>query len=219
MPNPGSHLGGGYTPPLNEIKATTVGRRIDHTAPCGLNVSRQSSNTWPPRGLNTSSRSIAIIHAWGYGVGFDTLHFFGRSGGTSLGAPCVFHPTPMEVPGTLAHRRSGWWPWQGHLLGMRPSPLKPWGGVGLPVTFTSQQYSAGVKGSPWIPVGSGGSPTTFSWVPPLWGLFGSPVLYDRGSEITGSPAVNSNILVPRQATDVFPDPRAHSRGAWGPGRA
>jgi hypothetical protein len=123
--------------------SATVKRRIDHTAPRGLNVSRQPSNTCPPRGLNTSSRSIAIIHAWGYGVGFDTLYFFGRFGGTSLGAPCVFHPTPMEVPGTLAHRRSGWWPWQGHLLGMRPSPLKPWGGVGLPVTFTSQQCSAG----------------------------------------------------------------------------
>ena len=94
-------------------------------------------------GLNTSSRSIAIIHAWGYGVGFDTLHFFGRSGGTSLGAPCVFHPTPMEVPGTLAHRRSGWWPWARPPLWDAPFTPSALGGVGLPVTFTSQQCSAG----------------------------------------------------------------------------
>ena len=65
----------------------------------------------------------------------------------------------------------------------------------------------GVEGSPWIPVGSGGSPTTSCWVPPLWGLFGSPVLYYRASVIAGSLAVNSNILVPRQATDVFLSPQ------------
>jgi len=34
--------------------------------------------------------------------------------------------------------------------------------------------------------------------------------------ISGCLAVNSNILVPRQATDVFLVPRAHSGGAWGP---
>jgi len=33
---------------------------------------------------------LQLKTAWGYGVGFDTLYFFGRSGGTSLGAPCVF---------------------------------------------------------------------------------------------------------------------------------
>jgi hypothetical protein len=93
------------------LQAATVDRRIDHTAPCGLNVSCQPSNTWPPRGLNTSNRPIVMIHARGYGVGFDTFYFFGRFGGTSLGAPCVFHPAPMELPGPLAHRCSGWWPW------------------------------------------------------------------------------------------------------------
>ena len=74
-------------PPL--AKAATFERRIDHTAPCGSNVSCQPSNTWPLRQLNTSHRPTVIVHAWGYGVGFDTLYFFGRSGGTSLGAPFI----------------------------------------------------------------------------------------------------------------------------------
>ena len=54
LPNPGSHLGGGYTPPLNEIKATTVQRRIDHTALRGLNVSRQ-----PPSIVTSITRPLA----------------------------------------------------------------------------------------------------------------------------------------------------------------
>jgi len=101
----------------------SVERRIDHTAPCGLNVSRQSSNMWPPRGLNTSNRSIVVIHAWGYGVGFDTLYFFGRFGGTSLGPHACFIPPQWRcrVRSRTAVRVGG--PGQGHLFGMRPSPL------------------------------------------------------------------------------------------------
>ena len=80
-----------------------------------------------PSWVNTSHRPTVIIHAWVYGVRFDTLFFLGGSGGTSLGSPCVFHPTSTGVPGPLAHRCWGRWPWQGHRFGMRPSPLSPWG--------------------------------------------------------------------------------------------
>ena len=34
------------------------------------------------------------IMGWG-----SALFFFGRFGGTSVGAPCVFHPTPTGMPG------------------------------------------------------------------------------------------------------------------------
>jgi len=45
--------------------------------------------------------NIVLICAWGYGVGFGTLYFFGRFGGISFRAPCVFHPTPNGGAGSV----------------------------------------------------------------------------------------------------------------------
>jgi len=53
-----------------------------------------------------SPLTIVIIHAWGYGVGFDTLEFFRPVWRHILGASSVFHPTPMAVPGPQGHRES-----------------------------------------------------------------------------------------------------------------
>jgi len=135
----------------------TLERPADHAAPCGLKrllVFIATTDHAAPSGLTRlmiwlwPSSFVAIMAVRRYTrMGFWGcvlfLLFFGRFGGTSLRVPCVFHPTSTGVPGPLAHPVGVDGPGQGHLLGMRPSPLKPWGGVGLPVIFTSQQCSAG----------------------------------------------------------------------------
>jgi hypothetical protein len=123
-------------PAFAQLRNKRLSLSHTHMAPRGLSVSRQPSNTCPPRGLNTSHRPIAIIHAWGYGavrcfiVGGVRLPLFFWPVWryiliTSLGAPCVFHPTPREptVPGPLAHRCSGWWPCKATSLGCALHPL------------------------------------------------------------------------------------------------
>ena len=53
----------------------------------------------------TRQNTIAavIMCAEGYGVGFDTLSFFGWFGSTSLGALCTLHPPPRPC----LHARGG----------------------------------------------------------------------------------------------------------------
>ena len=123
-----------------------------------------------------------------------------KSDATAYFVSWVF--TGNALPSRLGQDRR-----QGSGVGLRDFTVVGGGMSLLEKQSTQVREISGVKGSPWIPVGSGGSPTTSCWVPPLWGLFGSPVLYDRGSEITGSRAVNSNLLVPQQATDVFLNPQ------------
>lgn len=59
----------------------------------------------PPTSSSTRQKIIAavIMCAEGYGVGFDTLSFFGWFGSTSLGALCTLHPLPRPC----LHARGG----------------------------------------------------------------------------------------------------------------
>ena len=59
----------------------------------------------PPTPSSTRQKIIAavIMCAEGYGVGLDTLSFFGWFGSTSLGALCTLHPLPRPC----LHARGG----------------------------------------------------------------------------------------------------------------
>jgi len=88
-------------------------RRTSHRSHGPLRVERVLSTIKHVAPSWVKHVSPAYRHKTRMGLGGGVRHtlFFGRSGGTSLGAPCVFHPTPTGVPGPLAHRCSGWWPW------------------------------------------------------------------------------------------------------------
>jgi len=86
---------------FQQMKADTA---VIH--PRSLNLpSHQFNNLVPGFALSKLSAASSCKHTHGFmGWGSTSSYFLGRFGGTSLGAPCVCHPTPTGESGPLAHR-------------------------------------------------------------------------------------------------------------------
>jgi hypothetical protein len=121
----------------------------------GLHCNHRSRG---PKWVNASfdlASALSVCRDYG-----SSLQYTQRIMGWGL-TPSIFlaglaaHPWGSHACSIPRHRGAGsarapllgLMPWQGHRFGMRPSPLKPWGGGGPPATFTSQQRSAGRQAS------------------------------------------------------------------------
>jgi hypothetical protein len=79
------------------------------------------------------------MHAWGYGVGFDTLYFFLAGLAAHPWGPCACSIHANGGAGSARSPLLGLVTLGKATFGMRPPTLLPWGGcLGLPVTFTRQ---------------------------------------------------------------------------------